>query len=281
MIFAQTMESLRRGCGHRFPRLGGLAFNTFFRLMPETVETELLPGVKARLDLRDLTARATYWQGGRFEHPTPDILAAWGQAGAEMFFDIGSNYGFFSYWMWSQCPALQIHAFEPNPRTFERLNGIVQRNALSRIHPHQLALADVPGTLQLTPGKEDSGHSTLGTHPQLTNQEVVDVQVHTFDGWCQATGLILPPKPSWVVKMDVEGFELKALQGMQTALRARAFAGLAIEINDFTLEFCGTSAKEVIGFLRNNGYQSIADTPAGSRWPLAQTANNFFVPISR
>ncbi len=281
MIRAKAMNTLRRACGYRFPRLGLLAYRTFFRLMPAEVDAELLPGIQVHLDLRDLTQQTTYWQGGRFEHPTPAILAEWGQAGAECFFDIGSNYGFFSYWMYSRCPNLRIHAFDPNPKTYGILQSIVQRNNLQRITRHHLGLADAPGKLRLNPGRKDSGHSTFGNHPELAGPGGIEVAVNTFDRWRQEQGLALPDRPQWVVKMDVEGFEFKVLQGMREALSARAFAGLAIEINDFTLKFCGTSRDEVFGLLREYGYVPLNDTAQASRWPLGKTANVFFVPADR
>ena len=277
MSYVSLVESFRRNFGYQFPAMGILAFRSFFRLMPDIVETELLPDIKARLDLRDLTARTTYWQGKRFEHPTPAILSEWGQS-ADLFFDIGSNYGFFSYWLYTSCPKLSIHSFEPNPLTFGRLQDIVTNNKLKRIQPHHLALSDANGEFMLTPGKVDSGHSTLGINPELEGQKGVPVQVHTFDAWRRSANIALPLKPSWIVKMDVEGFELKVLTGMQEALRAKAFLGLAVEINDYTLGFCGTSAKEVHALLRDHGYRPLNDTPDSARWPLHKTANAFFVP---
>lgn len=280
MSRARLMNALRRTCGYQMPRLGLTAYKAFFKLMPASVETELLPDIHARLDFRDSAQMATYWQGSRFEHPTPAILAAWGQTGADCFFDIGSNYGFFSYWMYSQFPGLNIYSFEPNPKTFAILQGIVQQNRLQRIRPNHLGLADAPGVLRLHPGKEDSGHSTFGEHPELAGPGGVDVAVDTFDSWLKKNGLALPASPKWVVKMDVEGFELKVLHGMRSALQARAFIGLAIEINDFTLKFCGTSREEVFAFLRECGYQPLDKTAEAARWPLSKTANAFFVPIS-
>ncbi len=98
MIRSKALEFVRRCCGYRFPRLGRQAVTVSrSKLAPERVHTELLPGISAELDLSDEVQRATYWQGERFEYPALQILNEWISSGATQFFDIGSNYGFFSY----------------------------------------------------------------------------------------------------------------------------------------------------------------------------------------
>src|SRR5262249_27601524 len=152
--------------------------------------------------LRDGTQRATYWQGERCEHPTARVLHDWARAGATAFFDIGANYGFYSFMMTARHPALDVFAFEPNPRTFAHLHTIVTENRLTRVHAINSALGDTVARLPLHPGEADSGHSTLLPHPELTGA-AYDVEVQPFDDWRRARGLALPDKPAWIAKIDV------------------------------------------------------------------------------
>lgn len=221
--------------------------------------------------------RATYWQGSRFEQPTPQILDEWGHQ-ATTFFDIGSNYGFFSYWMLSHHPQLRVNSFEPNPKTFALVDRIRTDNQLSQMQAHHLGMADAEAFLDLHPGVDDSGHSTFGDHPDLRGEAVARVRVQAFDAWLEEAGIGLPSHPEWVAKIDVEGFELKVIQGMRNALQAKAFVGLAVEINDFTLNLAGAKPDEIYSEFANCGYVSLATLPEGSRWPLAKTGNAFFVP---
>jgi hypothetical protein len=112
------------------------------------IECEIFPGIEVPLDLNDLTQRATFWQGDRFEKPTDQILEAYGR-GDSHFFDIGSNYGFFSYWMLYKHSKISVYAFEPNPLTFGILQKMKTKNQLARFHPQHLGLAETPGMLQL------------------------------------------------------------------------------------------------------------------------------------
>lgn len=275
-FLASCADAIRRAGGHKFPPLGAAAYRAFFRWAPRRLHTELLPGVQATLDLTEGTQQATYWLGDRFEAPTPAVLRGWTAPAGSVFFDIGSNYGWFSLFLSVAHPGLTVHAFEPNPETFARLDHIAEENGLRGIRRWRLALGEAAGEAELHPGIEDSGHSTLGDHPDLKSTGGFRVQVQPFDAWREEAGLALPPDPSWVAKIDVEGFELRVLRGMAGALRARAFRGLAIEFLESTLAFCDTSPDELIAFLAEVGYreQDFGADPA-------RTANRFFVPAAR
>ena len=263
-------DSVRRFLGYRFPPLGRKVHDLFFRLAPAHADVELVPRIHVRMNFADATMRGTYWQGPRFEHPTLPILLNWAKTGATHFFDIGSNYAFFSYWLLSRFPQLEVHAFEPNPETFATVELTKNLNSLARFHPWNIGLGDVVGRLPLHPGVADSGHSTFGVNPTLSGEILADVEVLTFDGWRDKIGLRLPKGPQWVAKIDVEGYETHVMRGMVESLRARAFAGIAVEVNEFTLGFCHSSPAELYAILADFGYRAL---PVG-----AKSGNAFFVP---
>ena len=262
-------EAVRRHCGHRFPPIGAAAFGLLFRLLPAKANVEMFPGIRVDMDFSDAIMRATYWQGDRFEKPTAQVLERWSND-ATHFFDVGSNYGFFSYLLLSCRPELQVHAFEPNVATFARMEFTRTSNALRCLHTWNIGLSDVAARIALHPGTDDSGHSTFGPHPELAGRSLGEVDVLPFDAWRELHGLALPDKPSWIAKIDVEGFETRVVRGMADSLKARAFAGIVIEMNEFTLEFCGSSPAELRRVLRANGYvEELVSRESG---------NAFFVP---
>ena len=274
----QVAEHIRKLFGFRFPRLGNAVFCATIRRLPSEVDTELVPGIRARLNLRDETQRTTYWQGARFEWPLARILNDWIRQGAAHFFDIGSNYGYFSFLLISKNPGLHVHAFEPNPATFRLLNEIKNRNNLKQLQTWNCGLSDAPGLLSLRRGLSDSGHSTFGDHPDLgdTSAPGDSISVLSFEGWREREAIPLPAPGSWIAKIDVEGFEVKVLRGMRQSLEARAFAGLAIEINPFTLKFCGFVPEDVYSFMRDVGYQPMDGNSPARRGP--DLVNEYFVP---
>lgn len=266
------IEYFRRFCGYKFPRLGKYANRLFFALAPSTVITELFPDIHIKLSLRDLTQRTSYWQGARFEFPTPQILASWGREKGTRFFDIGANYGFYSYWMLYSCPDILVYAFEPNPKTHALLEMTKQENNLQRLTTFQIGLGEGPGTLDLHPGIEDLGQSTFLPHPAFVHSTIGKVSILSFDEWRKQSGLALPQKPEWIAKIDVEGFEYNVLNGMKETLSAQAFKGVCVEILKHTLALCGNSPKDIFKIMEKFNYKPI------ERNKRMKTVNVFFVP---
>lgn len=271
-----VFEIVRRRLGYSFPRAGRLAFDLAFKIGPKHVRTELIPGLFANLDLSDEVQRATYWQGERFEKPTLPVLNQWVDEGARLFFDIGSNYGFFGFALMARHQHLGAHAFEPNPITFAHLAEIKTENHLNRLAIWNLGLSDCCATLPLRRGLSDSGHSTFGDHPALRTNASDLIEVLDFKTWQQRADVHLPEPGQWIAKIDVEGFEMKVLRGLGHALEARAFRGLAVEVNEFTLGFCGSHPEEIYSYMKSLGYQALTRIDGPRRQPF--TGNEFFVP---
>jgi len=275
----QWLDRLRALMGYRFPHLGRHAFEAFSHYVPPQLEVELFPNLFVDMNMRDGTQKTTYWQGVRYEHPAARILAKWIRDGA-VFFDIGANYGFFSYWMLSQVNPVTVYAFDPLPENVARMERAQRRNNLAqRFTIVECALGDSATTLVLQTGNEDSGYSTLGHHPGLKGR-TFDVPVLPFDAWMKKSGLRLPPEPKWIAKIDVEGFECHVLRGMRAALQAHAFAGLMIEINPYTLSLFGQKPADVFSLLDEMGYVSSERQKLQGIRP-GDWFNAFFVPVQK
>jgi FkbM family methyltransferase len=278
-ITVPTIDYVRRLCGHRFPPVGKLGYELIMSSLPREIKTELFPGIAATLDLNDDVQRWTYWYGTRYEAPTPEILTRWGKRARE-FFDIGANYGFFTFLIRSFCPNIQIHSFEPNPRTFSQLEGILQLNHLDKIHLHPIGLSDVDGTFPFYPLELNSGHSAFSPVSERTpidggrsNSPVHHARTRRFDDFMIDIGLTMPTEPSWIAKIDVEGYEMKTLLGMERSLQNRAFLGLCIELLDENLALEGARTNDIEDFMENMGYSRLEIAR-----PRRLQHNAFFVP---
>jgi FkbM family methyltransferase len=130
------------------------------------------------------------------------------------FYDIGSNWGYFSLYVASK-PNYQgkIHSFEPFPSTFLDLKSVVEQTSLGkRICLHNHALADRCGRANISiPDFLNSGWATLvdDSGDRVKSQEKV-IEVATLDS--------LTIEPPAVMKIDVERSEAKVLKGARTVL---------------------------------------------------------------
>jgi FkbM family methyltransferase len=229
-----------------------------------------------QLELEDETHFQTYWFGTRFEEPTGAILQGWWD-GTSHFFDIGSNYGFFSLWAASLHRGLEIHAFEPNPKTFERLDKFAQANGFDNITRNSIALSDCDTSFAFCLEECNTGSSHHVPGPGVEeDKNVIRVRATTFDQY--AADLKLQPLSS-VAKIDVEGMELHVLRGMAQALDRKIFRGLCLELLEEHLAREGTSVAEVESFLRQHGYRARDAATAGGRQVRRPHHNGFYEPV--
>lgn len=127
-----------------------------------------------------------------------------------VFYDIGSNWGYFSVFVASR-PTFQgkVFAFEPCPETFSDLRDVVHQAGLEHlIKCESCALADYDGRGDMKlPDLTHSGLASL----QTENPSAGAVQVARLDS------LRLPPPT--VIKLDAEGAEASIIAGGVEVIR--------------------------------------------------------------
>ncbi|WLT39901.1 FkbM family methyltransferase [Synechocystis sp. B12] len=126
-----------------------------------------------------------------------------------------------------------IYAFEPARQTRQSLEQIVKGNHLENITVLPLAIADETGEAEFIEYSTDNRFSwaadtsTLAkdVEPSLDNYATYAVEITTIDKFAKENNL--RPK---AIKIDIEGFELYALQGaMETLKTCRPY--LCIDIH--------------------------------------------------
>jgi FkbM family methyltransferase len=139
-----------------------------------------------------------------------------------------------------------VHAVEAAPGTAELLRRNVAANPRYTIHVHELALADVEGELEFTAFEAGSGLSSLVSSSSGT---VVCVRATTLDTLTASLGRVD------LVKLDLEGAELRALQGARRLLSEDRPA-LMIELEPEHLKRQGGSIGALESLLRAAGYEA-------------------------
>jgi len=139
----------------------------------------------------------------------------------QTFWDVGTNYGLFTFSLRAAVPTLKVEAFEPDPDYVVLLMETLSNHGADRVRVHAVALSDREGTARFerdlltgTTGGlvEASGRSARANEPQW-NSRVIEVDASTMDA--ESAKLGMPD----LVKIDVEGAELAALRGGYRTLR--------------------------------------------------------------
>lgn len=130
-------------------------------------------------------------------------------------FDIGAHKGGFLYWMRNGVGGTgRVYAFEPQKNLFNYIKEIINLFNWKNVVVEHLALSNSEGAVTLyiphnkkarnsSPGATIVEHKDTGAH--FITQEV---NTQTLDKYCATHNL----QPSFL-KIDVEGNELKVLQG--------------------------------------------------------------------
>lgn len=165
-----------------------------------------LPGgpVLLRFDARRVNVGGVLMPQHAFG-PEPEVSALLEMllTGERVFYDVGSNWGYFSL-VAAGLPAYAgpIHAFEPVPATFADVSGLVTQAGLAgRVACHNLALSDRTGEGTMAVG--DVLH--CGWDRVVEGGEGIRIQLRRLDD------LGLPPPD--LVKVDVEEHELQVFRG--------------------------------------------------------------------
>lgn len=168
-----------------------------------------------------------------------------GLTGAETVWDVGACVGTYACFVVRRLSGGSVVAFEPEPTNRRRLRENLTANAPGdRWEVSPVALSDTDGTGTLASEFVEAG----GGHHHLTEaDDGVPVELRRGESLLTSG----TPAPD-VLKVDVQGAELRVLRGMDDALSS--VDDVYLELHPTKAERYGSSAAEVETFLREAGY---------------------------
>lgn len=159
---------------------------------------------------------------GRFYGDTPlrRFLERRLVAGAT-YLDIGSNVGFFALRAAPLVgPTGRVYAFEPDPRLHAAIARSASANGFTQLTAFPIALSDREGELPFYRSRDGTSSSLVFDPVQKdrTIEATLAARVTTLDLMVERGELELPRLD--VVKIDVEGEEVRTIAGMRRTLAA-------------------------------------------------------------
>lgn len=225
-------------------------------------------GLKIKVDTREHID----WQMvflGSYEPHLAGIFAGLGGAGSVVA-DIGANVGAHTLTMARQVGTEgRVLAFEPNPTVRRKLETNISLNGLNCVEIFECALGDRQTQMKLrvprsdTPEASNSGLSSLLALD--TPHDLVDVLVQPFDSVIESLSLDRLD----LIKIDVQGFEQRVLQGMGGVLQ-RFSPAIVFEYEDWAWSLSGSHWSVVESLLFGGGYRLWRIATAGNRARLAE-----------
>lgn len=168
-----------------------------------------------------------------------------------VFLDVGSNLGVFAVFAAKVVgPEGTVLAFEPEATAHSRLIENIRLNNLHNVHVFKLALSDIRAKRKLILGDPGSVSQSAHLADDMGPAEVVETA--DYD-WLVANQSLPIPH---IVKMDIEGHEFAALQGMRATLSNLSCGALFCEIHPSSLPK-GVTPDRVIELLQAIGFDNI------------------------
>ena len=191
------------------------------------------------------------WEGKSVLYATPNRMTRWraetlfekepvtirwmsGLGTQAVLADVGANVGMYSVWA-AKIGGARVWAFEPESQNFALLNRNIVLNGLGdRVKAYCIALSDSAGYSELHLSEFAAGGSchSLG--------ERVDFKLEparpAFSQGCvsatldELVGTAAMPQPTHL-KIDVDGFEHKVVDGARDTLRDPRLGSMIIEVN--------------------------------------------------
>jgi len=198
----------------------------------------------------------------------------------DVFFDLGANFGFYSLYVAPLCgKSGAIHAFEANPYLIKHLSCSAELNSgCGNILVNARAVGKESGKDLPLYDPEWFGCSSLYAHEWLNQGSKVMVPLVTIDEYVRQNRI----ERIDVMKIDIEGAELDAFQGMEETFRVCPPKAIICELtllpdeNDPLRQSAGVlrrassaaDPRKLSGFLEQKGYElwGIADDGRLRTW---------------
>lgn len=195
-------------------------------------------------DIRDPFARNYFLVGGfdlEFFIVAKPFLSKGG-----VFFDVGANFGFCSFGLMGCLDRsdVEYHLFEANGDISKLLFRSAKLHPDHAIYVNHCCVTDVTGFSRLNVTHDNFGSSFIS---EEGTQEVKNLALDTY---------ICERSVSRVnfLKMDIEGWEVRALRGAMNSLKTGMIDAVYMEVSTQNLSRAGFFARDCFALLKEAGF---------------------------
>jgi FkbM family methyltransferase len=186
--------------------------------------------------------------------------------------DVGANIGYFTFLAAKKVGSVgKVVSVEPHPSNFALLKDAIESNQILNVRALPIALGDRKDRIHIGmadqtvfPNRTASTLKASVTDPEIS--------VETLDDLAEKEGL----RTIDLLKIDVDGYEWRILQGATNCLQEKRVKRIIIEFNSYWLKESGTSAEELRRLLEGHGFHDLSDRFALVSFFLGRSGDRYF-----
>ena len=245
----------------------------FLRPKPGSIRDVSYRGAKLVVFPHEDVGWGIIWKGN-FEGADLDVIESLIRPG-DTCVDIGANLGLYSVFMGRRAIDGEVLAFEPLVLNRKMLELNCALNGINNVTVHPEIVSDSPGELEFSVSADGAYSSILPTGRKTQSGTVV-VRASTLDEK-------FSDRRVDIVKLDVEGAELRVLRGGRGLFSdpGRRPRAVLVELAADNLAIYDETPQGVIDYMRELGYEAFSITPDGLKpgWPQPRGSENaLFMP---
>ena len=188
-------------------------------------------------------------------------------APGNVILDVGANIGYYSIMLANIVGSNgKIYALEPEPTNYQTLEKNITLNKLENIiEPYQMGASDTNLPKFLYRSKYSNMHSFI-----LPENDIIDIKNPKSQIEIKMTNLsdfISNKEPIDMLRMDIEGYEVEVLLGLQDAIKNNTWTGKILFECHFKKYNETHNIKNKLEFLFDNGYKTRYVTSTDERKP--------------
>ena len=220
---------------------------TGWRWCPVTLPNGTSFGVMVDPAMADGITEALLAGGGAMDWTTVLLMLDMVRPG-DLVLDLGAYLGTFT--LAAAAAGCRVVALEAAPANAELLRASVARNGFDGVQVVNAAVGDAPGEVRFF---AEGPYGFVEFRDRADERPELVVPALTVDALLQEMGVDRVA----MVKMDVEGSELRALGGMTGLLGADHAPPVLFESNGHTLHFYGVRPSELLEEMERFGYRNL------------------------
>lgn len=188
--------------------------------------------------------------GDRYELDTTRLFELLLKPG-DVMLDIGAHVGYYTLLAAKLVGASgKVYAFEPEPENYATLLRNIELNKLDNVVAVRKAISNRNTPCQFFLSQLDNGNHSL-VHLGLPEKGTISVETTTLDQFLEEVGW---PRID-IIKMDIEGSELAALEGMEKFFARAQQIRLVIEFCPWILKTLKVEPIHFLDYLAAAGFK--------------------------